>query len=134
MTTDKPRLLATLLVIALSVASTAAAQVTPDRLVNASREPQQWLTYSGSYDGTRYTALDQINGVDRIGAIGHVAEDRHAQAYAPQRILDLVGQLRRRLAHCRQGFGPPQDRVRLHRIRDIDQGNNAALLAIDVER
>ena len=37
------------------------AQVTADRLLNAAREPQQWLTYSGSYDGTRYTPLDQIN-------------------------------------------------------------------------
>jgi alcohol dehydrogenase (cytochrome c) len=42
-------------------ASPAPAQVTADRLVNASREPQQWLTYSGSYDGARHTALDQIN-------------------------------------------------------------------------
>ena len=50
---------------ALAVVSLAAppapAQVTADRLVNASREPQQWLTYSGSYDGGRYTSLDQIN-------------------------------------------------------------------------
>src|SRR5580765_7640638 len=61
MTTDKASLLATLFVIAASAASTASAQVTSDRLANASREPQQWLTYSGSYDGTRYTALDQIN-------------------------------------------------------------------------
>jgi alcohol dehydrogenase (cytochrome c) len=38
-----------------------SAQVTPDRLVNAAREPQQWLTYSGGYDGARYSALDQIN-------------------------------------------------------------------------
>jgi alcohol dehydrogenase (cytochrome c) len=41
--------------------SSASAQVTTDRLVNASREPQQWLMYSGSYDGQRYSALDQIN-------------------------------------------------------------------------
>src|SRR6476619_4518265 len=46
-----------------------SAQVTSDRLVNAAREPQQWLTYSGSYDGTRYTTLDQINkaNVQRLG-------------------------------------------------------------------
>jgi alcohol dehydrogenase (cytochrome c) len=49
-------------VIAASLASAPGhAQVTADRLVNASREPQQWLTYSGSYEGTRYSALDQIN-------------------------------------------------------------------------
>jgi len=47
-------------VLAVSTAP-LSAQVTPDRLVNAAHEPQQWLTYSGSYDGTRYSALDQIN-------------------------------------------------------------------------
>ena len=29
--------------------------------MNAAKEPQQWLTYSGTYEGTRYTPLDQIN-------------------------------------------------------------------------
>jgi alcohol dehydrogenase (cytochrome c) len=38
-----------------------SAQVTSDRLVNAAREPQQWLTYSGSYNGQRFSALDQID-------------------------------------------------------------------------
>src|SRR4051812_17114823 len=42
-------------------ASSAAAQVTTDRLVKASAEPQQWMTYSGSYDGSRFSPLDQIN-------------------------------------------------------------------------
>ncbi len=39
----------------------AQAQVTPDRLINSAKEPQNWLTYSGSYDGHRHSALDQIN-------------------------------------------------------------------------
>ena len=39
----------------------ASAQVTPERLVNAAREPQQWLMYSGAYDGSRFSPLDQIN-------------------------------------------------------------------------
>jgi len=47
--------------IVVAGAARLTAQVTADRLLNAAREPQQWLTYSGSYDGTRYTALDQIN-------------------------------------------------------------------------
>src|SRR5689334_21673787 len=42
-------------------ASSASAQVTSERLVNASREPQQWLMYSGAYDGSRFSPLDQIN-------------------------------------------------------------------------
>jgi len=37
------------------------AQVSADRLANAAREPQQWLTYSGQYNGSRYSPLDQIN-------------------------------------------------------------------------
>ena len=35
-------------------------QVTPQRLVNATTEPQNWLTYSGSYWSQRYSTLDQI--------------------------------------------------------------------------
>src|SRR4051812_24216155 len=38
-----------------------SAQVTNERLVNAAREPQQWLTYSGSYNGQRFSPLDQID-------------------------------------------------------------------------
>jgi alcohol dehydrogenase (cytochrome c) len=37
------------------------AQVTFDRLLNASKEPQNWLTYSGDYAGQRFSALDQAN-------------------------------------------------------------------------
>ena len=42
-------------------AAIAGAQVTDARLVGASREPQQWLMYSGSYDGHRFSPLTQIN-------------------------------------------------------------------------
>ena len=35
-------------------------QITSQRLVNASTEPQNWLTYSGSYWSQRYSLLDQI--------------------------------------------------------------------------
>ena len=37
------------------------AQVTNQRILNASTEPQNWLTYSGSYQSWRYSKLDQIN-------------------------------------------------------------------------
>ena len=36
-------------------------QVTFDRLLNSAREPQNWLTNGGSYDGHRFSPLDQIN-------------------------------------------------------------------------
>jgi alcohol dehydrogenase (cytochrome c) len=36
------------------------ADVTFDRLKNAAREPQNWLTYGGTYQFWRYSSLDQI--------------------------------------------------------------------------
>lgn len=38
----------------------AQGQVTAQRLVNASAEPQNWLTYSGGYRSQRYSQLDQM--------------------------------------------------------------------------
>jgi alcohol dehydrogenase (cytochrome c) len=43
------------------VAGVLPAQVTYDRLLHADREPQNWLTYSGSYAGIRFSPLTQIN-------------------------------------------------------------------------
>jgi alcohol dehydrogenase (cytochrome c) len=37
------------------------AQVPYQRLLRAASEPQNWLTYAGSYKSQRYSALDQIN-------------------------------------------------------------------------
>ena len=46
-----------------SLAAPVFAQnlVTSERLVNALKEQQNWLTYWGDYSGTRYRDLDQIN-------------------------------------------------------------------------
>ena len=41
------------------------AQVTPDRLLRAAEEPQNWLTYSGGYFSQRYSALTQIDAGQR---------------------------------------------------------------------
>jgi len=50
------------LVLAFVIAASSAyAQVTFERLVNASKEPQNWLTYSGNYSGQRFSPLDQVN-------------------------------------------------------------------------
>jgi alcohol dehydrogenase (cytochrome c) len=45
-----------------------AAQVTFERLLDATDEPHNWLTYSGNYDSNRHTTLDQItvDNVDRL--------------------------------------------------------------------
>src|SRR5260370_5424371 len=42
-------------------AALASGQVTFERLLNAGKEPQNWLTYSGDYAGRRFSSLDQVN-------------------------------------------------------------------------
>src|SRR5258705_10138450 len=39
----------------------ACGQVTFERLLNSSKEPQNWLTYSGDYAGHRFSALREVN-------------------------------------------------------------------------
>ncbi len=54
--------LATLGFASFGLASSAfAADVTPDRLINADREPQNWLLNHRTYDAQRYSPLDKIN-------------------------------------------------------------------------
>jgi alcohol dehydrogenase (cytochrome c) len=43
------------------VAPQANSQVTFDRILNSSKEPQNWLTYSGDYAGRRFSTLDEVN-------------------------------------------------------------------------
>ena len=47
--------------MALAGALSMEAQVTYDRLLKADQEPQNWLTYSGTYMSQRYSKLNQIN-------------------------------------------------------------------------
>ncbi|MBZ5605764.1 MAG: PQQ-binding-like beta-propeller repeat protein, partial [Acidobacteriia bacterium] len=42
-------------------AATSFAQVTHERLTDSSKEPQNWLTYSGNFQGHRFSALKQID-------------------------------------------------------------------------
>jgi alcohol dehydrogenase (cytochrome c) len=50
------------LALALAFAPTASAQEpSAERLQRSDREPQNWLTYYGNYQGWRYSALAQIN-------------------------------------------------------------------------
>ena len=46
---------------ALVATPVAAADVTPDRLVNANNEPQNWLMNHRTYDGQRFSPLARIN-------------------------------------------------------------------------
>src|SRR5438128_11557688 len=38
-----------------------AADVTPERLLNPDKEPQNWLMNHRTYDGQRFSPLDKIN-------------------------------------------------------------------------
>lgn len=47
---------------ALLAAATLAAQNVPyQRILESQKEPQNWLTYSGNYNGHRHSTLDRIN-------------------------------------------------------------------------
>ena len=53
-----------LLFLVSLVPSSLCAQVTSERLLHANDEPQNWLTYSGSYASQRYSALQQISATN----------------------------------------------------------------------
>jgi alcohol dehydrogenase (cytochrome c) len=48
----------------LTIAVSSHAQLTPDRLLNSAKEPQNWLMYSGDYAGRRFSTLDQVNAAN----------------------------------------------------------------------
>src|SRR5262249_20799197 len=50
--------------VAAALSLTLSAQVTYDRLRNTAQEPQNWLTYSGSYSGHRHSLLKQIDAAN----------------------------------------------------------------------
>src|SRR5579885_2191113 len=49
------------MICAALAASPLAAQISYQRLLQSASEPQNWLTYSGSYKGWRYSPLSQVN-------------------------------------------------------------------------
>jgi alcohol dehydrogenase (cytochrome c) len=54
----------TLLAVAFAAATPLQAQVTFDRILNADREPANWLSYSGTPSNQRYSRLDQITAAN----------------------------------------------------------------------
>jgi quinohemoprotein ethanol dehydrogenase len=52
-----------------SAAATAAANVDAKRLLNASSEPSQWMTYGGNYEEQRFSKLARINR-DNVKQLG----------------------------------------------------------------
>jgi alcohol dehydrogenase (cytochrome c) len=62
--------LAALTGTALLATNLAAQGVTPERIGNAAREPQNWLTYGGGYASNRYTSLKEITP-QNVGNLEH---------------------------------------------------------------
>jgi PQQ-dependent dehydrogenase (methanol/ethanol family) len=48
-------------VVLWGAVTTAAWAIDPQRIVNADKNPNDWLTYHGSYKSWHYSALDQVN-------------------------------------------------------------------------
>src|SRR5580704_7070449 len=86
--TSRTHSLRTALLAATILASPAiAADVTPDRLVNADKEPQNWLMNHRTYDGQRFSPLTRINRDTVKGlklaytvALGGVAANEYVMA------------------------------------------------------
>jgi alcohol dehydrogenase (cytochrome c) len=51
-----------------AVSTASAASTTHERIVNAEREPQNWLTYGGNYSSHRFSPLDTITR-DNVGQL-----------------------------------------------------------------
>jgi len=47
--------------VVIAASPALAAEVTPERLINANREPQNWLMNHRTYDGQRFSPLSLIN-------------------------------------------------------------------------
>ena len=60
MNKSKIELLYICFIAGLFVSGQVGAQVPYDRIVNATAEPENWLTYNGDYMSQRYSRLDQI--------------------------------------------------------------------------
>src|SRR5579885_864167 len=51
-------------ILLLGIAACAWGQVSFDRILNAAREPQNWLTYSGAFASQRHSSLSQITSAN----------------------------------------------------------------------
>ncbi|HMA12808.1 MAG TPA: PQQ-dependent dehydrogenase, methanol/ethanol family, partial [Steroidobacteraceae bacterium] len=87
-----PAALAALLLPVALAAAPKPAQVDAARLLNADREPGQWLTVGRTYDEQRYSPLAQINAgnVSRLGLAWHHDLDTNRGQEASPIVIDGV--------------------------------------------
>ena len=50
--------------VILGAAAQLSAQVPYDRILKAAAEPQNWLTYNGTYDSQRYSGLKHVTAAN----------------------------------------------------------------------
>ncbi len=129
-TTNHARLRHVLLATALLVASpTFAAEVTPERLANADKEPQNWLMNHRTYDAQRYSPLDKINTRQREEPQARLCggDRRHLDRREPA--VDPAGRgrlpLRRRPMGHRLQDRRPLGRQRPHRLAHGSQAGES---------
>ncbi len=80
-----------LLLLLLLLVSEASAQVTFDRLKNAASEPGSWLTYSGNYQGWRFSPLRQLTRENvKDLRLAWVHQMRNAQVETTPLVVDGV--------------------------------------------
>ena len=79
------------LLLGLLLASEVSAQVTFERLKNAASEPGSWLTYSGNYQGWRFSPLRQLDRTNVKGLrLAWVHQMRNAQVETTPLVVDGV--------------------------------------------
>ena len=94
----------------------ATGNVDYERILDARSEPQNWLTYYGTYDGQRYSDLDQINkeNVRRLSPawVFQAGSVRHAVRRVDLLVRGLPDRRRRRHVRLRPGrqvLGPGRE-------------------------
>ena len=83
----------------LAAVAVGLAQVSPERIRNADREPGNWLTYSRTFNGHRFTPLDQITTANA----GRLAGRVDVSDPTARQVLDLADRHRRSPLHHRTG-------------------------------
>src|SRR5260370_33792875 len=81
------------LAMASGAAPSLRAQVTPQRLLDSGKEPQNWMMYSGDYAGRRFSALEQINAGNAGALVPKWANETVAWRACEQKALEWGGSM-----------------------------------------
>ncbi|MDY6984472.1 MAG: PQQ-binding-like beta-propeller repeat protein, partial [Pseudomonadota bacterium] len=75
-----------------STATSEAANVTDERLLNAENEPGQWMMVGGTYEEQHYSPLDEINRdtIDRLGLAWYADYDTNLSQQGTPLYIDGV--------------------------------------------